>query len=579
MRKQSVQTQLKGKGLKLNAEQMTAIKALGGVSVVNAGAGTGKTSTIVGKITYASIAVPYCSILAISFTKKAVAELQGRIIGAANVLCSTFHAFFYRILRSNGYKNFGFADENQKSSIIENIAGQDKYKKFIAAADISEALCKGEMSGIVGEAVEDYLDTLKSQRIMCFDSMQYFVCDLLKKSPAVANRVRSLYDFVLIDEAQDLSAVQAEIIKLIWPKDTENNLTFVGDTNQSIYSFRGSKANVMDELTDYYGADVYTLTKNYRSGQKILDFAEKVLPEASGLKAVKGVGKEVSVNGYADKEAEAAAVVEQIKILHNSGVPLNDICVLFRASGAVSEVFEILIKQKVPFVKIGSDGLKWNTGRYKAMLALLSLVHDKNNPLYKCALPIIGIPYDVLNNLEYMEDSGVPFFEAVMNIPSLSKKQGEVLADFKEIDAGSYEFKGLCRLLWDKYLKVYFKAENDAFMDEFMEATDKFEDWSELKNYIIVLRRQANKMAKLASDPTADYLRLMSIHSAKGLEYAHVFLVGAVDGVLPDLSHDVVNMAEENRLAYVAVTRAKETLTVTYYKEGDAKISRFFEEK
>ena len=112
-----------------------------------------------------------------------------------------------------------------------------------------------------------------------------------------------------------------------------------------------------------------------------------------------------------------------------------------------------------------------------------------------------------------------------------------------------------------------------------MEATDKFEDWSELKNYIIVLRRQANKMAKLASDPTADYLRLMSIHSAKGLEYAHVFLVGAVDGVLPDLSHDVVNMAEENRLAYVAVTRAKENLTVTYYKEGDAKISRFFEEK
>lgn len=579
MRKQSVQTQLKGKGLKLNAEQMTAIKALGGVSVVNAGAGTGKTSTIVGKITYASIAVPYCSILAISFTKKAVAELQGRIIGAANVLCSTFHAFFYRILRSNGYKNFGFADENQKSSIIENIAGQDKYKKFIAAADIAEALCKGEMSGIVGEAVEDYLDTLKSQRIMCFDSMQYFVCDLLKKSPAVANRVRSLYDFVLIDEAQDLSAVQAEIIKLIWPKDTENNLTFVGDTNQSIYSFRGSKANVMDELTDYYGADVYTLTKNYRSGQKILDFAEKVLPEASGLKAVKGVGKEVSVNGYADKEAEAAAVVEQIKILHNSGVPLNDICVLFRASGAVSEVFEMLIKQRVPFVKIGSEGLKWNNGRYKAMLALLSLVHDKNNPLYKCALPIIGFPYDVLNNLEYMEDSGVPFFEAVMNIPSLSKKQGEVLADFKEIDAGSYEFKGLCRLLWDKYLKAYFKAENDAFIDEFMEATDKFEDWSELKNYIIVLRRQANKMAKLASDPTADYLRLMSIHSAKGLEYAHVFLVGAVDGVLPDLSHDVVNMAEENRLAYVAVTRAKETLTVTYYKEGDAKISRFFEEK
>lgn len=577
MRKQSVQTQLKEKGLKLNAEQMTAIKALGGVSVVNAGAGTGKTSTIVGKITYASIANPYCSILAISFTRKAVAELQGRIIGAANVLCNTFHGFFYRILRSNGYKNFGFADENQKSCIIENIVNRDKYKKFIAAADIEEALCKGEMSGIVGEAVEDYLDTLKSQRIMCFDSMQYFVCDLLKKSSAVANRVRSLYDYVLIDEAQDLSAVQADIIKLIWPKDTENNITFVGDQNQSIYSFRGSKSEVMDELKEYYSADSYMLTKNYRNGQRLLDYAEKVLPSATGMKAVKGVGKEVEVEGYADKEAEAAAVVEQIKILHNSGVPLADICVLFRSSGAVSELYEELINQNMPFVKIGSDGLKWNNGRYKAFLALLSLVHEKNNPLFKCALPIIGVPYDVLTNLENME--AMPFFEAVMSVPSLSRKQQETLAEFSRIDTGSYDLKNLCRLLWDKYIKAYLKAENDEFIDEFLEAVDKFADWAELKNYICAVRRQANKMAKLASDPTADYLRLMSVHSAKGLEYAHVFLVGAVDGILPDLSHEVVNMAEENRLAYVAVTRAKETLTVTYYKEGDAKISRFFEEK
>lgn len=577
MRKQSVQTQLKEKGLKLNAEQMTAIKALGGVSVVNAGAGTGKTSTIVGKITYASIANPYCSILAISFTRKAVAELQGRIIGAANVLCNTFHGFFYRILRSNGYKNFGFADENQKSCIIENIVNRDKYKKFIAAADIEEALCKGEMSGIVGEAVEDYLDTLKSQRIMCFDSMQYFVCDLLKKSSAVANRVRSLYDYVLIDEAQDLSAVQADIIKLIWPKDTENNITFVGDQNQSIYSFRGSKSEVMDELKEYYSADSYMLTKNYRNGQRLLDYAEKVLPSATGMKAVKGVGKEVEVEGYADKEAEAAAVVEQIKILHNSGVPLADICVLFRSSGAVSELYEELINQNMPFVKIGSDGLKWNNGRYKAFLALLSLVHEKNNPLFKCALPIIGVPYDVLTNLENME--AMPFFEAVMSVPSLSRKQQETLAEFSRIDTGSYDLKNLCRLLWDKYIKAYLKAENDEFIDEFLEAVDKFADWAELKSYICAVRRQANKMAKLASDPTADYLRLMSVHSAKGLEYAHVFLVGAVDGILPDLSHEVVNMAEENRLAYVAVTRAKETLTVTYYKEGDAKISRFFEEK
>lgn len=572
----TVQTQLKGKGLKLNGEQMKAIKALNGVSIVNAGAGTGKTSTIVGKITYANIAVPYCSILAISFTKKAVSELQSRIVGTTNVICSTFHAFFYRILRSNGYKNFGFADENQKRCIIESIVSREQYINAITVEDLEEALCKGTMTDVVGEAVEDYLDTLKAQRIMCFDSMQYFVAELLKKAPAIANRIRSLYDYVLIDEAQDLSTIQAEIIKLIWNREVKNNITFVGDPNQSIYGFRGSKADVMDDLVDYYGADVYMLTRNYRSTQKILDYAKKVLPEASALKTERCMGKEVVIDGYDDKETEAEAIAEKIKILHNGGVPLKDICVLFRASSAVSELFEVLLKQKVPFVKVGSEGLKWSTGRYKAMLALLSLVHDKNNPLFKCALPIVGIPYDVLNNLEDMECDGMPFYESVMSIPSLSKKQYELLAEFKGIEAGSYDFKELCRLLWDKYLKGYFKVENDAFIDEFLEAIEKFSDWSELKNYVIVLRRQANRMAKLTEDPTADYLRLMTIHSAKGLEYKHVFMVGAVDGVLPDLSHDVVNMAEENRLAYVAVTRAKESLTVSYYKENDAKISRFF---
>lgn len=566
---------MKGKGLKLNAEQMTAIKALDGVSIVNAGAGTGKTSTIVGKITYASIANPYCSILAISFTKKAVAELQCRIIGTANVICSTFHAFFYRILRANGYKNFGFLDENRKHFLIESIAGSDKYREAVNPETLAEAICKGDMNGIVGEAVADYLDTLKAERVLCFDSMQYFVEELLKKVPATAVRVRSLYDYVLIDEAQDLSAVQAEIIKLIWPKNRDCNLTFVGDPNQSIYSFRGSKAEVMDELAKYYKADVYTLATNYRSGQHILDYAEKVLPAAKGLKSVAGMGRQVQIDGYADKAEEAEAVVDKIKILHNSGVPLADICVLFRSSGAVSELYEELISENIPFVKVGSEGLKWNNGRYKAFLALLSLVHEKNNPLFKCALPIIGIPYDVLANLECMES--MPFFEAVMSVPSLSRSQQEALAEFSRIDVDSYDLKNLCRLLWDKYLKAYFKAENDEFIDEFLEAVDKFADWAELKTYICNIRRQANKMAKLVSDPTADYLRLMSIHSAKGLEYKFVFVIGAVDGVLPDLSHDAVNMAEENRLAYVAVTRAKEALSISYYKEHDAKISRFFD--
>lgn len=581
MRKPSFKTQLKNRGLKLNDEQLAAIKDLEGVSMVSAGAGTGKTSLIVGKINYASMVNPCTSILAITFTRKAVAELQSRIVGNANVMVSTFHAFFYRILRANGYKSFKFLEnDNQKRSIMKDVLADIELEDKVTPESLAEALRKGICSDDdMHKAVCAYLDYLKAKRVMCFDSLQYFCLETLNMQPAVAIRVRGLYDYVMVDEVQDMSVLQKQIIQIIWPNDRKCNITFVGDQKQSIYGFRGSCYAIMDNLKSFYGAKAYKLTTNYRSTEKILRVANDVLPSDEDLQATRGAGKDVEFYAADNQIKEAEYIAEQIKLMHNGGVALKDIVILFRASHAVRDVYEVLIKQRIPFVQVGSDPLRWNSSRFKAFLALLAWMHDHDNSHYSCALPVLGLPKNITEDID--ETLQLPFSASLMHITSISRKHKAVLEQFFNIKPEKYTLQELIKLIWDDYLKDYFKAEDDDILHDFLDATSDFGTFLDLRVYINNVRRQMKQMQRLAADPNADYVRLMSIHTAKGLEFPAVFLAGAAEGILPDLTHDTVNIDEENRLAYVATTRAKDRLYITYAKQGakgnDAKPSRFFE--
>lgn len=582
MGKISINTQLKQKGIKLNREQLEAVKQLKDVSVVMAGPGTGKTSLLVGKINYASMEDPGCSILVVTFTKKAVAELQSRIIGNQNCLVSTFHSFFYRILRANGYKSFKFLEnDNKKRSIIKKVLETEHLEEKLTVEMVEEALRKGNFANQDSlKAVEAYLEQLKSMRVLCFDSLQFFCKELLQMNPAVAIRVRSLYNYVMFDEAQDMAKVQKEIIKLIWPADRIHNLLFVGDQRQSIYGFRGSDFGVMDELKEYYEAYSYSLTTNYRSTEAILGVANRVLPSSEALKSVKGKGEPVVFNAAENQKKEAEYIAEQIKLLHNGGMPLRDIVILFRACHAVKEIYEVLVREHIPFVQIGSDPFKYNNSRYKCFLAILAFMYDHNNSHYKCSLPLLGLPKDITGDIE--EGLNLPFSELLMGISSMSKKHRGILEEFFAIDPEKYSLPDLINLIWDKYLKVYFKAEDDQILEEFLNEIADFNSFIQLRNHINDVRRQVKQMQRLVANPNADYLRLMSIHTAKGSECSTVFVVGASEGILPDLSHETVNIDEENRLAYVAVTRAKEKLYVTYPKTSPnvsaVAPSRFFKE-
>ena len=582
MKKLSLNTQLKQKGIKLNRYQLEAVKQLNDVSVITAGPGTGKTSLLVGKINYASIEDPGCSILAITFTKKAVAELQSRIVGNLNCMVNTFHSFFYRILRANGYKSFKFLEnESQKRSIMKKVIEAEQLTDKLTVEMLEEALRKGNFADEdTKKAMDAYFDQLKSMRVLCFDSLQYFCKELLQNNPAVAIRTRSIFNYVMVDEANDISTIQKEIIKLIWPADRINNLTFVGDQKQAIYSFRGSAPNVMTELQQYYEAYTFKLTTNYRSTESILACANGVLPSNEALTAVRGKGEPVVFHAAENQKKEAEFIAEQIKLLHNGGMQLRDIVILFRASHAVKELYEILVREHIPFVQLGSDPLKWNNSRYKCFLAILSFVYDHNNRHYSCSLQLLGLPKDITGDIE--EGLDLPFSELLMGISSMSKKHRGILEEFFAIDPEKYSLHELVNLIWDKYLKAYFKAEDDEILEAFIDEIADFTSFIQLRNHISEVRRQVKQMQRLVANPNADFVRLTSIHSFKGSECSTVFLCGMADGILPDLSHDEVNIEEENRLAYVAVTRAKDKLFVTYPKtapNGSAVApSRFFKQ-
>lgn len=570
---------LKEMGFTLNREQLRAVKWLSEPSVIRAGAGTGKTTVIAAKIMHIKQVHPESSILAISFTKKAVYELQSRISNADNVTASTFHSFFYRILRSFGYKSFKFIIESDKQTLIKAAIHNTELTEKVTLSDVSEALAKGTFkTDDIQTAVMAYLDQLKEYRLLDFDSLQYFCFELLKQYPAVAVRIRSFFDFVLIDEAQDISDLQYQIIKQLFPASIKPNITFVGDSKQAIYSFRGAKADVLDEIQEYYSAEVFRLIKNYRCNQVILDVANAVLPSDEALIAIKkSASASVTFAKLSDEDKEAEFIVKEIQKLVNSGKKLSEIAILYRSSVAVTTVYEKLLEARVPFVKLGSEGFKWNKTPYKPLLALLALMHDKENTHYlKCALPVLGISSSILQ--DFTTDNMCSFGN-IFQIPSISGSQREKLTDFMAITTDT-PLRHTIITIWNKYLKTYLKADTDEILDDILSATDKFQSFIDLKAHIMQLKHQAKVMQRLLSNPNADYLRIMSIHSVKGLEFSTVFLIGTNDGLLPDTSHDDIDIAEENRLAYVAVTRAKENLYVTYPETTNCKtntVSRFFD--
>ena len=273
-------------------------------------------------------------------------------------------------------------------------------------------------------------------------------------------------------------------------------------------------------------------------------------------------------------EEEADTIVKQIKSLVNNGNLLRDIAILYRSIHVIPCVVEALLKAKLPFVKIGADPNRWSHYPFKQYLELLSFVADPDIANWKQCCKYLGIDYDMLSQAQAIvkEEEGLRISDVLMRLPMLSDDAKAKLAFITELAATdnikTVPLRDLIICLWDGIAKDYFNADNDNILADILNYTEKFQNLAELEEEISNIKKQYAAMERLIKNKTTDYIRIMSIHSSKGLEFDTVFLIGAAEGILPDLSHDNVDLDEEANLAYVAATRAKEKLFISYARHN-----------
>lgn len=559
--------------MKLNEQQQKAVSQINGASLIISGAGTGKSTLLAAKVAaiqnYYGDEVP--GILALSFTKRSTSDLAARIVNTRGVSVMNLTQFFYRVLRANGYGAFKvITDEYARQALVSLSIAAAKMNKKTDEMEVLTAMETGRTDNpAVKTVIAQYYNFMKQKRILDFSSIPIFTAELLSAVPSVAKKIRRQYPFVLIDEFQDLNPDQWMAVRLIWPKGS--NITGIGDYRQAIYGFRGAKKGVLDEFKLFYDAKVFELSLNYRSIPSILSMANTIHPHYSPLQAVKEDTGIVPVFTAAmNPEEEADIVVQQIKDRLKNGAQLGDIVILYRSLPVIPCVIEALLKAKIPFVKIGADPNRWNHYPYKQYLELLSFVADPDIADWKQCCKYLGIDYEMLKQAQAIvkEEEGLTIQDVLMHLPMLPEEAKEKLAFIMEMAAAdnlkTVPLRDLIICLWDGIAREYFNADNDNILADVLNATEKFSTLADLQDEISNIKKQYAAMEKLIKNKTSDYIRIMSIHSSKGLEFDTVFLVGASEGILPDLSHDNTDLDEESNLAYVAATRAKENLYISY---------------
>jgi DNA helicase-2/ATP-dependent DNA helicase PcrA len=499
----------------LNNEQLLAVQdaELCGPSLIIAGAGSGKTTVLSARVAYLqNYGKNVKGILVISFTRKAVAELKMRLLDDSGVTVTTFHSLFYRILKSNGYKSFSIiTDDRTRTALVKRALAISNMEDKLTPDVVIEALAKGNFKGHIKTVVEAYFDLLKQQRLLDFDSLQYFCLELLESAPAVVRAIRSTYSHILIDEANDINHVQWLIIRKLWSKSA--NLCLVGDHRQAIYGFRGSYAKIFSDYIEHYNPRIYELTKCYRCSQGIVDLANSLMSKDTPMEAAK-TGSYNKPAFYAAENAreEAKYICSEIKAAYIGGAKLNDMVILYRSAPVVSAVCEELLSQDIPYVKLGATSDKWSNNPYKPVLALLSYLYDISDDrhLTYCS-QVLGIPADIATKAvaNHKQNQDKPIVDILTSLPMLSKVTKNKLVQFYYAAAEAKEMplRQAVLLIWDLLVRDYLKEDDDSMLEEILAETDKYQYFDDLKQHIIRMRQQYKAMAQLTANKNADYIR------------------------------------------------------------------------
>lgn len=587
----------------LNNKQMEAVQTTEGPLLVIAGAGSGKTKVLTTRIAYLieEKGISPFSILAITFTNKAAKEMRDRVVDmlgpiAYKIQISTFHSFGLTIMKENyellGYnKEFTILDSDDSLSIIKRIIkninldpkvyNPKAIKNKISSAKNErmdpEELSKfsaNEFDEKVVEIYSDYQRKLKVNNSLDFDDLLLKPIELFDEYPEILKKYQERFHYILIDEYQDTNEVQYTLTKMLSSK--YKNICVVGDESQSIYAFRGSNyRNILNFEKDYPKCKIILLEQNYRSTKTILNAANDIIKnnkqrKEKNLWTDNKEGDKVVYKKCFDEKEEAVTVSTEIQNLVLNGSSLEDIVVLYRTNAQSRTIEEAMLKDNIPYKVVGSFYF-YNRKEVKDLIAYLRLIYNINDDVSLIRVinsPKRGIGQKSIENLGIEAASkGISMFEALnstkelkfKNLIEMIKKESENLSLTEIVDL-VLEQSGLKKELeLEGTIEAEAKIEN---LEEFKSITKNFEE-----RYGIISLEDFLAEISLVADveehkDNSNVVTLMTVHSAKGLEFKYVFVIGMEEGIFPHSRslYDSNELEEERRLCYVAVTRAKEKI-------------------
>lgn len=590
----------------LNEMQRKAVETVEGPLLVLAGAGSGKTKVLTTRIAYLieEIGISPSSILAITFTNKAAKEMKERVVKmlgpiAYNIQISTFHSFGLNIMKENysklGYdKNFTILDSDDSLTIIKKILKDmnldvKQYNPRAIRSKISgaknellspseyERYASTEFEKIVVEVYEKYNNKLKQNNSLDFDDLLMLPIILFKNHKEVLMEYQERFKYILIDEYQDTNEAQYILTKMISAK--YKNICVVGDNDQSIYSFRGSNyQNILNFEKDYENPEVIMLEENYRSTKTILKAANDVIKnnkqrKDKNLWTENAEGTKIHYHRLSNEKEEALDIVEEIEKLINNGVSKEEIAILYRTNAQSRTLEDAMLKANIPYKVVGSFYF-YNRKEIKDLISYLKVLYNPKDDVSLLRIinvPKRGIGHKTIENLiNKASIEGKCIYDVITSgKEKIFKDIIEELMQLKETSSLTelveyiLEKTGMrLELETEKTIESEVRLEN---LEEFKSITKTFEE----KNGIISLEEFLGEIS-LVSDVEeyknkTDVVTLMTVHSAKGLEFDYVFLAGMEESIFPHNNSllDLEELEEERRLCYVAITRARKELFIT----------------
>jgi len=612
----------------LNESQSGAVKKIDGPVLILAGAGSGKTTTIISRLAYLIevVGIPASNTLTLTFTNKAAKEMKERSMNMMEnisyppLLC-TFHKFGLLFLKFNIHllnrkNNFVVIDTDDKKRIIKKINSElatpliaseiSRYKNSLMSPD--DAYKQAELFNYkqIAEVFREYEKYLNENNLVDFDDLIALTYKLLDENPELAEKTSQKYQYIMIDEYQDTNELQLKLIQKLCT--THANICVVGDDDQSIYGWRGAHIrNIMEFDQDFHNVEVFKLEENYRSRSPILKVANALIEHnrsrlGKKLISTRGSGEDITILNSNDENEEARKIAIKIKKLLDSGVNAQEIAILYRVNVLSRSIEEGLNRAAIAYKLVG--GLRfYDRAEIKDLISYIRVItnhHDDfsfkrivNKPkrgLGKASVDKVELAahanetsiFEYIKNvdistLESMvrKKNAATLKEFIKNIEYVSNISKESTYEFIDVLEDTFHLKDIYKGMQDEDERVLNMDEFYALFRDFIKNSPD----SSLDEFLNELTLQSDQ-----DQVEGESIYMMSIHASKGLEFEHLFIIGMEEGFLP-LVGEGSDLEEERRLGYVAFTRAKETLTLShagsrFYKgrRSDLQKSRFFNE-